>query len=180
MFEKQTLQCQLYMIQFGITSKKPNPPLSISLLPQHSQSNEALLKCSASLLFFFTSLPLLLFFTLGYYFGRFNMICSLSFVKDMNVKKRKKRKPLYFILNIWHFCFTFIMINNGSLLLKIKKKTYQIYKDSKETVYSFQNVLKIYKRITMCWVLWGVQMGILCCFPYCLLLYYINKRYINS
>ena len=119
MFEKQTLQCQLYMIQFGITSKKPNPPLSISLLPQHSQSNEALLKCSASLLFFFTSLPLLLFFTLGYYFGRFNMICSLSFLKDMNVKKRKKRKPLYFILNIWHFCFTFIMINNGSLLLKI-------------------------------------------------------------
>ena len=120
MFEKQTLQFQLFMIQFSITSKKPNPPLSISLLPQHSQSSEALLKCSASLLFFFTSQPLLLFFTLGNCFRRFSTICSLSFLKNMNVKK--KRKPLYFILKIWHFCFTFIMINNGSSLFKIKKK----------------------------------------------------------
>ena len=46
--------------------------------------------------FFFTSQPLLLFFTLGYYFGRFNTICSLSFLKDMNVKKKKKTIVLYF------------------------------------------------------------------------------------
>lgn len=92
--------------------------------------------------FFFTSQPLLLFFTLGYYFGRFNTICSLSFLKDMNVKKKKKTIVLYF-QNL-----TFLFYISLSLLIMVvhfskfkKKKTYQIYKDSKETVYSFQNVL---------------------------------------
>ena len=117
MFEKQTLQRQLYMIQFGITSKKPNPPLSISLLPQHSQSNEALLKCSASLLFFYLSATLA-FLYLGILFWKiqYDMFSKLL---ERHECKKKKRKPLYFILNIWHFCFTFIMINNGSSLFKI-------------------------------------------------------------
>ena len=57
-------------------------------------------------------------------------------------KKKKENHCTLFSksgISVLHF---FIIINNGSSLFKIKKKkTYQIYKDSKETVYSFQNVL---------------------------------------
>lgn len=92
--------------------------------------------------FFFTSQPLLLFFTLGNYFGRFSTICSLSFLKDMNVKK-KKTIVLYFknLTFLFYISLSWLIMVVHFSKLKKKKKTYQIHKDSKETVYSFQNVL---------------------------------------
>ena len=71
--------------------------------------------------FFFYLSATLAFLYLGILFWKiqYDMFSKLL---ERHECKKKKRKPLYFILNIWHFCFIFIMIKNGSSLFKIKKK----------------------------------------------------------